>query len=69
MDKRLEASKKRLTVASAKLGAQNPLSVLSRGYALVENENNTVISSSKELKSGDNIRLVFADGDVRATVK
>ena len=69
MDKRLEASKKRLTVASAKLGAQNPLSVLSRGYALVENENNTVISSSKELKAGDNIRLVFADGDVRATVK
>ena len=58
-----------LTVASAKLGAQNPLSVLSRGYALVENENNTVISSSKELKAGDNIRLVFADGDVRATVK
>lgn len=69
MDRRLEASKKRLVVASAKLGAQNPLSVLSRGYALVENEDNTVISSSKELNVGDNIRLVFADGDVRATVK
>lgn len=69
MDKKIEASKNRLKVCSALLGAQNPLSVLSRGYALVENEDNTVISSSKELLCGDNIRLVFADGEVRATVK
>ena len=69
MDKKIEASKNRLAICSAKLGAQNPLSVLSRGYALVENEDNTVISSSKELICGDNIRLVFADGEVRATVK
>ena len=69
MDKKIETSKNRLAVCSAKLGAQNPLSVLSRGYTLVENEDNTVISSSKELTHGDNIRLVFADGEVRATVK
>lgn len=69
MSKRLETSRGRLAVASAKLGAQNPLSVLSRGYALVENEESTVISSSRELSCGDNIRLVFSDGEVRATVK
>ena len=69
MDKKIESSKNRLAICSAKLGSQNPLAVLSRGYALVENEDNTVISSSKELICGDNIRLVFADGEVRATVK
>ena len=69
MDKKLEASKARFKISCARLCAQNPLSVLSRGYALVQDENNTVISSSKEMCSGDDIKLVFSDGEVRATVK
>ena len=69
MDKKLEASKNRLKLSAARLGAQNPMAVLSRGYALVQNDDNTVVSSSKELNVGDNIKLVFADGEVRATVK
>ena len=69
MDKKLEASKARFKISCARLCAQNPLSVLSRGYALVQDENNTVISSSKDMCSGDDIKLVFSDGEVRATVK
>ena len=69
IDKKLDSSKSKLEIYCARLCAQNPLLVLSKGYALIQNNENTVISSSRELSSGDDIKLVFADGEVSATVK
>ena len=69
IDKKLDSSKSKLEIYCARLCAQNPLLVLSKGYALIQNDENTVISSSRELSSGDDIKLVFADGEVSATVK
>ena len=51
----------------AKVNAMNPLSVLSRGYSVAENENG-VVKSVDDLRVGDKVRLIFADGSVYAGV-
>lgn len=52
----------------AKLNTLSPLSVIARGYSIVEKDS-AVISSANELISGDEISVRFADGAVDAVVK
>jgi exodeoxyribonuclease VII large subunit len=40
------------------------LNVLSRGYALVQQESGRVVRSANEVKKGDELRLRFGDGEV-----
>ena len=54
---------------TASLGALNPLAVLSRGYALVQTEEGTVIPAAAELRVGDRVSLRFADGSARVRVE
>ena len=54
---------------TASLGALNPLAVLSRGYALVQTEEGTVIPAAAELQVGDRVSLRFADGSARVRVE
>ena len=49
-----------------KLDTLSPLKTLTRGYSIIADENNNVISSAKKLKSGDIINLRFKDGDKQA---
>ena len=60
---------KRQATASlaGKLGALNPLAVLSRGYATVSREGASV-TSAKQINENDTLDIRFADGSVRATV-
>ena len=53
---------------AAKLDALSPLKVLTRGYALTQTEDGTVIRSVKQLKTGDNIHIQVSDGSVSASV-
>ncbi len=52
----------------AKLDALSPLSVLSRGYSIT-NKGDDVVSSVKDISSGDDLVLTFNDGKVDVTVK
>ncbi len=65
---KLSAKKAELTGLSAKLSGMNPLSVLSRGYGMLEGEENRVISSVKQVKEGQKVRIRMSDGSVGATV-
>lgn len=60
---------KRQATASlaGKLGALNPLAVLSRGYATVSREGASV-TSAEQINENDTLDIRFADGSVRATV-
>ena len=49
-----------------KLDTLSPLKTLARGYSIVADENNNVISTVRDLKSGDIINLRFKDGDKKA---
>lgn len=51
----------------SKLEILNPLNTLKRGYTLAKIEGK-VVSSAKQLKSGDNLEVEFEDGNVNTKV-
>ena len=51
----------------SKLEILNPLNTLKRGYTLAK-RNGKVVSSVKQLKSGDNLEVEFDDGNVNTKV-
>lgn len=53
----------------AGLSALNPLAVLGRGYALVQNGEGRVVPAAKELAVGDRVTLRFADGTAKVAVE
>lgn len=54
--------------AVSKLDAMSPLKVLSRGYAMAQNQDREVLRSVKQVQSGDNISITVSDGRIDATV-
>lgn len=55
-----------LSSLSGSLEALNPQDVLSRGYAIVFNEEHRVIRSSNEVKAGDRLEIHLGKGIVKA---
>ena len=51
----------------SKLDTLSPLKTLTRGYSLVE-QDNKIIKNSKNLKTGDNVNIRFADGEKQAEI-
>ncbi len=58
----------RYQILTAKLGAISPLNTLSRGYAIVQNENGKTISRISNINENDIINISLADGTARASV-
>ena len=57
----------KLIAAKGKLDGLNPLNVLNRGYAIAE-KNEKIITSSKQLKDGDDFTVILSDGKINAKV-
>ncbi len=66
---RLDRGRQSLRRVAAELGALNPLGVLGRGYALVQDEGGHVVSAAGGLRTGERISLRFADGMAHARVE
>lgn len=64
-----EKCKTKAQIDFAKLSALDPMKVLTRGYAVVENENKKILSSVESVSKGDNITIKFSDGEILAQVK
>lgn len=47
----------------------NPNAVLSRGYALVQNEAGSIIRDSQQTRAGETVHIQFAQGEARALVQ
>ena len=60
--------KQRFVAATAKLDAMSPLKVLTRGYAMVQNEENQVIRSVEQIQTGEKLYVSLADGVLATTV-
>ncbi|MBQ7820383.1 MAG: exodeoxyribonuclease VII large subunit [Bacteroidales bacterium] len=56
------------SISAAKLNSISPLNTLSRGYAIVQNNCGTALSSIKDFNNGDEITVHLADGNLKATV-
>lgn len=63
----IQKRRERLSVASAKLAAINPLAVLSRGYSYSQKDG-ALVSSVKQLQIGDKLDIRFADGCASAKI-
>lgn len=60
--------KQRFIAATAKLDAMSPLKVLTRGYAMTQNDSGTVIRSVKQTEIGESLRISLNDGVLLTTV-
>lgn len=54
--------------AVSKLDAMSPLKVLSRGYAMAQNQRGDVLRSVKQVELGEQICICLSDGRISATV-
>jgi exodeoxyribonuclease VII large subunit len=61
----LERKQTHLERLSMKLHALSPLQVLSRGYALVQNESGRVIRHASDVETNQTLKLRFSDGEVK----
>lgn len=70
-DRSLEKKRAALAKNAGRLDALSPLSVLSRGYAMVseQGQQSKTLTSAKALKAGQSVQLRFSDGSARATVE
>jgi exodeoxyribonuclease VII large subunit len=69
MQNQLIIKKQHLISLQQNLSHLNPLGVLTRGYAIVENSNGQVVQSVKNLEPNDTLNIRMADGKVESIVK
>ena len=60
--------KARYIAMTAKLDAMSPLKVLTRGYAMAQTEEGSVLRSVHQVNSGDHITITVSDGTLSAAV-
>lgn len=68
MKAELKDRKNRFEKVVATLDSLSPLKTLSRGYTVLEDKNGDVVITSKDLKSGDVVKIILHDGTKNAEV-
>lgn len=68
INQQLQTKQHNLIRLSQNLTHLNPQAVLTRGYAFVQNKMGSIIASSQQLQSGDEVTLTFGVGSAEATV-
>lgn len=68
MSQLLATRKQNLLRLSQNLQHLNPRAVLTRGYALVQDQNGSIISNSLQMTQNQEVRLAFANGSADATI-
>lgn len=66
---RIDREKDYLSKNYAVLSANNPLNILNKGYALIQDKNNHIISGIETLKKTAEINIVLKDGKIRAALE
>lgn len=65
----LERKRTALANSCAKLEALNPLTVLSRGYAVVTDESGKTVAKTGNVQVGDHLRVRLTDGELAVSVE
>lgn len=65
----LEKNKNKYLLIQERLENFSPLLTLKRGYSVVRNTEKQVISSTKQLKIGENFEIILNEGKIQAEVK
>lgn len=64
----VEHKRRRFVEQTAKLDAMSPLKVLTRGYAMAQKKDGTVLRSVRQVEIADEIAITVGDGSVSAMV-
>ena len=64
----VERKRRRFVEQTAKLDAMSPLKVLTRGYAMAQTEDGSVLRSVAQVDRGAQISVILGDGSLSATV-
>lgn len=64
----LQLQKQKYVSLLAKLDAMSPLKVLTRGYAMVQNQDHQVIRSVAQIDTGECVQITLSDGTINAKV-
>ena len=64
----IHMQKQRFIASTAKLDAMSPLKVLTRGYAMAENEEKVLVRSVKQTAPGEKLFVSVSDGLITASV-
>lgn len=67
-ERQLRFHQHRLQSLSDRLNLLDPSQVLSRGYAIVKDSQNTVVSDVHQLSHQQRIQITFANGDIQANI-
>ncbi|MBQ2064298.1 MAG: exodeoxyribonuclease VII large subunit [Firmicutes bacterium] len=68
LHERIRLREERINGLVEKLHALDPVHTLDRGYAMVKDENGSILTSIAEMKEGNSIQLTMKDGTADATV-
>ena len=60
--------KQRFIALTAKLDAMSPLKVMTRGYAMAETEDGSLLRSVRQVSLNDSIRVTVSDGSLTAVI-
>ncbi|NFH17003.1 exodeoxyribonuclease VII large subunit [Clostridium botulinum] len=66
---KLNKEKNNLSRLSSLLEAHNPLNVLKKGYTLIEDEGNNLITEKEALKELNKINIIFKDGRAKLSIE
>ena len=64
----LNRKHQRYIALTAKLDAMSPLKVLTRGYAMAQTQDGTVLKSVKQVERGERVTVALSDGKLSTTV-
>lgn len=64
----VQLNRQRFVAATAKLDAMSPLKVLTRGYAIAQNERQELVRSVKQISPNDRLQISVSDGAIDTLV-
>lgn len=64
----IDAKDEKLKIAMASLNALSPLSVLSRGFSIAENESGEILRDASKIKAGDEVKILLSRGKLKTRV-
>ena len=67
-NQQIHRNKQRFIAQTSKLDAMSPLKVLSRGYAMAQTEDGSLLRSVQQTAAGECIRISLSDGQLEANV-
>ena len=69
LNKKIALEKQKLISLNNVLQAHSPLNILSKGYAIIEDENRNILKEIKDFNKDMNVKINLSDGMIKGNLK